>query len=57
MPNRPYPEVHGFGLDLYIHQPITITEGNALAPDRPGHGVAFDWAALEKTRVLGTRGE
>jgi L-alanine-DL-glutamate epimerase-like enolase superfamily enzyme len=52
-PNRSYLEVHGFGLDRYIHQPITITDGNALAPDGPGHGVAFDWAALERTRVLG----
>jgi L-alanine-DL-glutamate epimerase-like enolase superfamily enzyme len=57
VPNRSYLEVHGFGLDRYIHQPITIAEGNALAPDRPGHGVAFDWAALEKTRVLGAGGE
>jgi len=23
-----------------------IRDGNAIAPDRPGHGVAFDWAAL-----------
>jgi L-alanine-DL-glutamate epimerase-like enolase superfamily enzyme len=53
VPNRSYLEVHGFGLDRYIEQPITITEGNVLAPDRPGHGVAFDWAALERTRVLG----
>lgn len=50
-PNRSYLEVHGFGLDRYIAQPITITAGNAIAPDRPGHGVEFDWAALEKTRA------
>jgi L-alanine-DL-glutamate epimerase-like enolase superfamily enzyme len=51
VPNRSYLEVHGFGLDRFIEQPIVITEGNAQAPDdRPGHGVAFDWAALEKTR-------
>jgi L-alanine-DL-glutamate epimerase-like enolase superfamily enzyme len=50
--NRSYLEVHGFGLDRYIAQPITITGGNALAPDdRPGHGIAFDWKALEKTQV------
>ena len=54
VPNRSYLEVHGFGLDRYIEQPISIIEGNALAPDRPGHGVAFNWAALEKTRVAGT---
>jgi L-alanine-DL-glutamate epimerase-like enolase superfamily enzyme len=51
VPNRSYLEVHGFGPDRFIEQPITIIEGNAQAPDdRPGHGVAFDWAALEKTR-------
>ena len=50
-PNRSYLEVHGFGLDRYIERPIVISEGNALAPDTPGHGVSFDWAALEKTRV------
>jgi L-alanine-DL-glutamate epimerase-like enolase superfamily enzyme len=49
-PNRAYLEVHGFGLDRYIVDPLAITEGNAIAPERPGHGVAFDWAALEKVR-------
>jgi len=50
-PNRSYLEVHGFGLDRYIAEPVAIVDGNALAPERPGHGVAFDWAALERTRV------
>jgi len=49
-PNRSYLEVHGFGLDRYIAQPITITAGKAIAPDRPGHGVEFDWTALASTR-------
>jgi L-alanine-DL-glutamate epimerase-like enolase superfamily enzyme len=40
--------VHGFGLDRYIAEPLVIREGRAIAPDRPGHGVAFDWAALAK---------
>jgi L-alanine-DL-glutamate epimerase-like enolase superfamily enzyme len=53
VPNRSYLEVHGFGLDRYIEQPITIAEGNAMAPERSGHGVGFDWGALEKVRVLG----
>jgi L-alanine-DL-glutamate epimerase-like enolase superfamily enzyme len=50
VPNRSYLEVHGFGLDRYIAQPVKIVDGNATASDRPGHGVAFNWAALEKTR-------
>lgn len=50
-PNRSYLEVHGFGLDRYITAPIAIDDGKALAPDTPGHGVAFDWAALEQCRA------
>ena len=49
-PNRSYLEVHGFGLDRYIAEPLAIRDGKAIAPDRAGHGVAFDWAALEKLR-------
>jgi L-alanine-DL-glutamate epimerase-like enolase superfamily enzyme len=48
MPNRSYLEVHGFGLDRYIVEPLIIHEGKAIAPDRPGHGVQFDWQALAK---------
>ena len=50
-PNRSYLETHGFGLDRYIAEPMRITEGNAIAPDRPGHGVAFEWKGLEKVVV------
>ncbi len=50
-PNRSYLETHGFGLDRYIAEPMRIADGLALAPDRPGHGVAFDWAALDKVRA------
>lgn len=46
-PNRSYLEVHGFGLDRYIAERLVIRDGNAIAPERPGHGVAFDWAALD----------
>ena len=45
-PNRSYLEIHGFGLDRYIAEPTRIIEGNAIAPDRPGHGVTLDWNAL-----------
>jgi L-alanine-DL-glutamate epimerase-like enolase superfamily enzyme len=49
-PNRSYLEVHGFGLDRYIAEPLVIREGRAVAPERAGHGVAFDWATLGKLR-------
>ena len=51
VPNRSYLEAHGFGLEDYIEQPLIIDEGNAVAPERPGHGVAFDWKALEPRRA------
>jgi L-alanine-DL-glutamate epimerase-like enolase superfamily enzyme len=51
VPNRSYLEAHGFGLDRYIAHPLRIVEGNAIAPDRPGHGVEFDWDALEALRA------
>jgi L-alanine-DL-glutamate epimerase-like enolase superfamily enzyme len=47
-PNRSFLEVHGFGLDRYIAEPLVLEDGNAIAPDRPGHGITFDWAALAK---------
>jgi L-alanine-DL-glutamate epimerase-like enolase superfamily enzyme len=50
-PNRSYLEAHGFGLERYIEEPLRIEEGLALAPDRPGHGIAFDWQGLERTRA------
>jgi L-alanine-DL-glutamate epimerase-like enolase superfamily enzyme len=49
--NRSYLEAHGFGLDRYIAEPLRVEEGFAVAPDRPGHGVAFDWERLEAIRA------
>lgn len=46
VPNRAYLEVHGFGLDRFIAEPLRIRDGHAMAPDRPGHGVEFDWRGL-----------
>ncbi len=51
VPNASYLEAHGFGLDKYIAEPLKIVEGYATAPDRPGHGIEFDWAGLEALRV------
>jgi L-alanine-DL-glutamate epimerase-like enolase superfamily enzyme len=34
------------------HGTIRSFEGLAIAPDRPGHGLAFDWKALESLRVI-----
>jgi L-alanine-DL-glutamate epimerase-like enolase superfamily enzyme len=51
VPNRSYLEAHGFGLDRYIAEPLKIEEGYALAPDRPGHGIEFDWQGLDAIRA------
>jgi len=47
-PNRSYLEAHGFGLERYIAEPLEIEDGFALAPCRPGHGIAFDWDGLDR---------
>jgi len=49
-PHRSYLEAHGFGLDRYIANPLVIEDGKAIAPDRPGHGIEFDWKGLETLR-------
>lgn len=51
VPNRSYLEAHGFGLDRYIAEPLVTSEGQAVAPDRPGHGITFDWPALTPLRA------
>lgn len=50
-PNRSYLEAHGFGLDRYIAEPLRIEDGFAIAPDRPGHGIEFDWKGLERIKA------
>lgn len=50
-PNRSYLEAHGFGLDRYIAAPLRVEDGVAVAPDGPGHGIAFDWDGLEAIRI------
>jgi len=51
IPNASYLEVHGFGLERYIAEPLLIVEGVATAGERPGHGISFDWDGLEEHRV------
>jgi len=49
-PNRTYMESHGFGLERFLAEPLLIRDGAAVAPERPGHGVDLDWAALDGYR-------
>ena len=50
-PNRTWMEAHGFGLDRFMAEPLRIENGFAVAPERPGHGVDLDFAALEAHRA------
>jgi L-alanine-DL-glutamate epimerase-like enolase superfamily enzyme len=50
VPNASYLEVHGFGLERFMAEPLAIRNGVAEAPDRPGHGVEVDWKGLEPLR-------
>jgi L-alanine-DL-glutamate epimerase-like enolase superfamily enzyme len=50
-PNRSYLEAHGFGLERFMAEPLRIEDGFAIAPERPGHGVEFDWKALDAHRM------
>ena len=51
LPNRSYLEIHGFGLDRYIREPVQLCDGNAIAPNRPGHGVEFNLEKLVELSV------
>ena len=48
--NASYLEVHGFGLERFIERQIELKEGNAIAPDSPGHGVKLDLVKLKSYR-------
>ena len=50
IPNRSLLEIHGFGLDEYIKQPLSIKDGFVEAPNIPGHGVEFDWNTLNSLK-------
>ncbi len=39
VPNASYLEVHGFGLERFLVEPLRFENGDAIAPSRAGHGV------------------
>jgi len=51
VPNAAYLEVHAFGLERYMAEPMAMQDGYAIAPERPGHGIDFDLEALAAHRV------
>jgi L-alanine-DL-glutamate epimerase-like enolase superfamily enzyme len=48
--NASYLEVHGFGLERFIERRIELKDGEAIAPDTPGHGVKLDLVKLKGYR-------
>jgi L-alanine-DL-glutamate epimerase-like enolase superfamily enzyme len=51
VPNASYLEHHAFRIDEYLREPFVLSEGCVEVPDRPGHGVIFDWEKLASCRV------
>ncbi|UNB54447.1 mandelate racemase/muconate lactonizing enzyme family protein [Mycolicibacterium sp. YH-1] len=50
-PNRTFMETHGFGLDRFLTESLKIVDGAVIAPERPGHGLTFDFEALRPYRI------
>ena len=46
LPDSGWLEVHSFPIDTYTTRPLLIDTHQAVAPDVPGTGVAFDWDKL-----------
>ena len=50
-PNAAYLEWHAFGIDRFMAEPLTVQDGYSTAPERPGHGISFDWERLSAHRA------
>ncbi|GGE58391.1 mandelate racemase/muconate lactonizing enzyme family protein [Actibacterium pelagium] len=50
-PHGGWLEVHSFPIDRYTARPLVVRDHLAVAPDAPGIGVSFDWAALERVHI------
>lgn len=46
-PHAGWLEVHSFPIDTYTKRPLVVKDYRAVAPDKPGIGVEFDWDKLQ----------
>ena len=53
-PNTAYMEVHAFGIEDYITNPLKIENGYGIAPDLPGIGFEFDLDRSEQNKARET---
>ena len=44
-------EFHAWRIDDYIEEKLSINNGYSPAPDKPGHGVVFDFEKLSKLKI------
>ena len=49
--NAGWLEIHSFPIDEWTSRPLVIQNQRAVAPDKPGTGVEFDWERLAEHEV------
>ena len=50
-PNAAYIEVHAFGIEEYISNPLKMENGYGIAPDTPGIGFKFNFDKLKEFKA------
>jgi len=50
-PNAAYMEVHAFGIEKYISNPLQMKEGFGIAPSTPGIGFTFNFDKLKEYKI------
>ena len=51
LPNASYIEFHAWRIDQFIDTPLVVEKGFTRAPDKPGHGINFDFDKLKSYSI------